>query len=264
MKPGLDGRLYAINPEAGYFGVVPGTNEQTNPNAMRTIASDTIFTNVALLPGRRRLVGGQGRPRRPRSASTGRASPGRRLEGEGGASQQPLHRAHDQQPEPRARGRRPARRAHQRHHLRRPARHDHAAGVPGVQLGARRLCRRHDGLRDDRRRGRRRWARCAATRWPCCPSAATTWATTSATGSPCGGRSRTRRASSTSTGSARTSKGDFLWPGFGENMRVLKWIVDRCNGPAGAQETPCGWVPRREDIDLDGPSRASPTNGGTS
>ncbi|HVV70749.1 MAG TPA: phosphoenolpyruvate carboxykinase (GTP), partial [Verrucomicrobiae bacterium] len=50
MKPGADGRLYAINPEAGYFGVVPGTNSRSNPNAVEMISHDTIYTNVALTP----------------------------------------------------------------------------------------------------------------------------------------------------------------------------------------------------------------------
>jgi phosphoenolpyruvate carboxykinase (GTP) len=56
----------------------------------------------------------------------------------------------------------------------------------------------------------------------------------------------------------KDKEGNFLWPGFGENMRVLKWILDRCHGGASADETPLGWVPRAADFDLEGMENFSP------
>ncbi len=56
----------------------------------------------------------------------------------------------------------------------------------------------------------------------------------------------------------KNAEGKYLWPGFGDNMRVLKWIIDRCEGKSGAQKTAIGCIPRPEDLDLEGLAGVSP------
>ena len=99
-----------------------------------------------------------------------------------------------------------------------------------------------------------RSASCAATRWRCCRSSATTPATTSRTGSR-SARARTPsscRRSSTSTGSAATPTASSSGPGFGENIRVLKWALERIEGKAAAVDTPIGRVPAPDSLDTTG------------
>ena len=264
MRFGEDGRLYAINPEAGFFGVAPGTNGSPTPTRWRPSPPATrIFTNVALTDdGDVWWEGMTGRPARAPD----------RLEGQGldaARSATPAAHPNSRFTAPRSSARSIAPEWEDPQGVpisailfggRRAS--DGAAGDRGVRLGARRVPGRDHGLGDRPRPPRARSASCAATRSPCCRSAATTWATTSQHWLDVRQARRRRQAAEDLPRQLvpQGRDGQFLWPGFGENSRVLKWIVDRIEHQAGGQDTAIGVVPSAGDLDLDGLDVRLPTS----
>jgi phosphoenolpyruvate carboxykinase (GTP) len=253
MHPGEDGRLWAINPEAGMFGVAPGTSMKTNPNAMKSLDHDVIFTNVALRAGRRVWWEGmskldddefledwRGTTWTQRAAKGPAAHPNSRFTA-------PLSQC------PSASGS-----------------FDLAAGVPisAIIFGGRRS---KLAPLVYQARSWQHGVYMGATM-----VSETTAAATGAVGVPrndpmamlpfCGynmgdyfahwlsfGKRLARAPGIFHVNWFRTgSDGRFLWPGFGDNVRVLKWILERVEGSPRATQTPIGFLPREDALDLSG------------
>jgi phosphoenolpyruvate carboxykinase (GTP) len=253
MRLGKDGRLYAINPEAGYFGVAPGTSQQTNANALAMLQHDTIFTNVAVtadnqpwwegLDDRKPVKDWQGRPIADYGSDPARgpaAHPNSRFTVR--ASQCPSW-----SPE---------------------AENDAGVPIDAIVFGGRR------GSLVPLVMEARDWTHGVLM------GASMASETTAAAADVGVAIRRDPMAMKPFCGynfsdyfahwlsfdqpGARLPRifhvnwfrkgkhGKFLWPGFGDNMRVLEWMLKRAAGEADAVETPIGNLPRAEDINLDG------------
>ena len=257
MKIGPDGRLYAINPENGFFGVAPGTNEKSNFNALESTKKGTIFTNVCLNLDDNTVWWEGLNKNLPQNAIDWKGNPWDASKFD--KADKSTYAAH-----PNSRFTAPAKNC--------PCiskEFESGAGVPisAIVFGGRR-------------------AKCAPLVYQ-----SKDWVNGVFVGSAMA--SETTAAAAGAVGVVRRDpmamlpfcgyhmgdyfehwlkmgeklgdkapkifnvnwfrtddEGNFLWPGFGDNMRVLNWIIDRCEGKADAKETAIGYVPMPEDIDL--------------
>ncbi|KFN43506.1 phosphoenolpyruvate carboxykinase [Arenimonas oryziterrae DSM 21050 = YC6267] len=248
MRPGSDGRLYAINPEAGYFGVAPGTSAKTNPNALAMLNKDAIFTNVGVTADNQPWWEGlpEGVPVKDWQ--------GRDYDKANGPAAHPNSRFTVSA-------------------VNCPSYTAHAEDAQGVPLSAIVFGGRRESLvplvfeaRD--------WTHGVLV------GAAMASETTAAATGAVGVVRRDSMAMKPFAGYnfgdyfnhwlsfdkpgaklpkvfhvnwfRKGSDGKFLWPGFGDNLRVLEWMLKRVGGDAGAVETPIGHIPKADDLNTAG------------
>ena len=256
LRVGEDGRLYAVNPEAGFFGVAPGTSEKTNFNALAATKKNTIFTNVAI-NNDDMTVWWEGLDKNPPENATewkGAKVNGKEFTAEGNKL------AH-----PNSRFTAPA--------INCPCISSEFENPQGVPIEA---------IVFGGRRAKTAPLVYQARDWEHGVFVGATMAseTTAAAAGAVGVVRRDPMAMKPFVGynmadyfahwiemgekAANKPKifhvnwfrldenGKFMWPGFGDNMRVLNWILDRCEGKADAVETAIGYLPKKEDLDLTG------------
>ena len=248
MRPAADGRLYAINPEAGFFGVAPGTDKSTNPNALASIQRNTIYTNVAVtadnqpwwegLHEGKPVTDWQGRPYDPANGPS--AHPNSRFTVSAKQTPSWSPKAEDPQGVPISAivfgGRRPSLVP-----LVFEAR-DWAHGVLiGAAMGSETTAAATGAVGVLRRDS-------MAMKPFCGYNYGDYFAHWLSFDKPGANLPKIFHVNWFRKG----SDGKFLWPGFGDNLRVLEWIIDRCKGNAKAVETPIGLVPGPHDLHLDG------------
>src|SRR5262245_40270760 len=249
LRPGPDGRLWAVNPEAGFFGVVPGTGPETNPNAMATISHDTIFTNVAVTPdgipwweGKEKtppaeLIDWQGRP----WDRTGKAAhPNSRFTAAARQCPSLSPRWEDAQGVPLSAivfGGRRARVAPLVFQTR-----DWEHGVfLGATMGSETTAAATGQVGVVRRDPMAMLPFCGYNMGDYFQH----WLDMR-------GRLSQPPAVFHVNWFRTGHDGRYLWPGFGENLRVLLWMIDRVKGKGAAVETPIGLVPGEGGLDFEG------------